>query len=207
MKLCVKEIYQDNHLLVLVKPKGIATQPDFHEMAKAYLKEKTGKAGAVFLHPIHRLDKPASGLVLFARTSKALSRLNGLLREHKVQKTYLARVEGILHEKEGILEHYHFHDEFFAKIADHPFPGAKKALLSYQVVQTDGKTSLLRIELHTGRYHQIRAQLAFIGHPIIGDKKYGSSFVQPEGEIELEHIQMEFVHPVSGEYLVLKSGK
>jgi 23S rRNA pseudouridine1911/1915/1917 synthase len=197
MKSYVKEIYQDNHLLVLVKPHGIATQPDFHEMAKAYLKNKTGKEGNVFLHPVHRLDKPASGLVLFARSSKALSRLNELLRDHKIKKTYRVEVEGVLKEKEGTLEHFHFHDDFRAKISNQPFTGAKKASLSYKVLKSGRDRSLLEVNLHTGRYHQIRAQMAFIGHPIIGDQKYGSSFPSQDSSIQLFHVGLEFIHPVT----------
>ncbi|HSX03863.1 MAG TPA: RNA pseudouridine synthase [Rhabdochlamydiaceae bacterium] len=203
MKSYDKEIYLDNHLLVLAKPHGIPTQPDFHEMAKAWLKKKIGKEGNVFLHPVHRLDKAAGGLVLFARSSKALPRLNRLLRDHQIQKSYLAKVEGILKEKEGRLEHFHFHDEFRAKISDYPFQDAKKASLSYKVIKTDGKNSLLEVRLHTGRYHQIRAQMAFIGHPIIGDKKYGSSFISKEGAIELDHIRLEFAHPVTQQHLII----
>lgn len=203
MKCYVKEnqdfhlelIYLDNHLLVAIKPEGIATQPEFHEAAKAYLKNQTGKEGAVFLHPIHRLDKPVSGLVLFARSSKALSRLNELLRERKIEKTYLAKVEGSFKEKEGILEHYLFHDDFHAKVASAPFPEAKKALLSYRVLKRNGKYSLLEITLHTGRYHQIRAQLSFVGHPIAGDTKYGAKPI--EQGIALSHVRMQFVHPVT----------
>ena len=193
----MQQIYIDNHLLVLVKPHGVATQPDLHECAKQWLKTSTKKEGNVFLHPIHRLDKPASGIVLFARSSKALSRLNELLREHKIQKTYVAKVEGILKEKEGDLTHFLFHDEYHAKVAKAPFPGAKKAHLSYKVLKTIGKNSLVEIELHTGRYHQIRAQFAFIGHPLVGDHKYGSSIPLKNDAIALAHVKMAFVHPVT----------
>lgn len=198
----MQHIYIDNHLLVVIKPHGVATQPDLHELAKEWIKTSTGKEGNVFLHPIHRLDKPASGIVLFARSSKALSRLNALLREHKIQKTYLAKVEGILKEKEGALEHFLFHDEYHAKVAKGFFPGAKKALLSYKVLKTVGKNSLLEIELHTGRYHQIRAQLAFIGHPIVGDQKYGSTVHLKNDGIALAHVKVELVHPVTKEPLI-----
>lgn len=204
MKSYVKEeqlIYLDNHLLVVVKPKGVATQPEFHEEVKAWLKAKTGKEGAIFLHPVHRLDKPVDGLVLFARSSKALSRLNELLREQKIEKTYIAKVEGTLREKEGVLEHFLFHDEFHAKVADRPFLGAKKALLSYKVVKKESRTTLLEIYLHTGRYHQIRSQLSYIGHPIVGDSKYGSQTAEREGEIALSHVRMELTHPVTKETL------
>jgi 23S rRNA pseudouridine1911/1915/1917 synthase len=188
MKSCAKEIYEDNHLLVVVKPHGIATQPNFHEQMRA---------GRRFLHPVHRLDRVAGGLVLFAKSSKALSRLNELLRHHEIKKTYLARVEGHLQEQEAALNHFHAHESFRAKIAAHPFPGSKEVLLTYKVLEMDGKTSLLEIALHTGRYHQIRAQLSFIGHPIIGDKKYGSTLFAGENRIELVHHKMEFLHPVT----------
>ncbi len=201
MKSYVKEIYIDNHLLVLFKPHGIATQPEFHDLAKEWLKAKTGKAGNVFLHPVHRLDKPACGLVLFARSSKALPRLNEMLRNHQMQKTYITQVEGIVTPPERTLNHFHIHEEFRAKISDHPFAGAKKASLTYKVSRTENQTSFLEITLHTGRYHQIRAQMAYIGHPIVGDQKYGSSQFFKEGAINLCHTQLEFIHPVTKQQL------
>ena len=179
---------------MLKKPAGIATQPDFHEAAKLYVKEAFAKPGNVFLEPIHRLDKPVSGLVLFARTSKALSRLNQAMREGKINKVYIARVEGSL-PKEGTLEHLLLHGNFRAHVGK----GGKLALLHYKCLETDGKTSLIEVELKTGRYHQIRAQFSHEGHPIVGDQKYGSKSTQDT--IALHHSLLTFPHPTKGDLI------
>ena len=194
----MEPIYCDNHLLVLEKPAGIATQPDFHEIAKAWVKAKFNKPGNVFLEPIHRLDKPASGLVLFARTSKALSRLNEAMRERKMQKFYLAKVEGHT-EEEGVLEHFLVHGDFRA----HVDPSGKKAVLRFRILKKTAHHSLVEIELETGRYHQIRVQFAAIGHPIVGDIKYGSS--EKKGTIALHHHCMKISHPTTAEELTFQS--
>lgn len=200
MRCCAKErqgiplepIYCDNHILVLEKPAGMATQPDFHESAKIYIKEAFAKPGEVFLEPIHRLDKPVSGLVLFARTSKALSRLNASMRGGQIRKRYRARVEGVVPE-EGKLEHYLLHGNFRA-IVD---PSGKKASLLFWRLESKGDTSLVEVELLTGRYHQIRAQFSAIGHPIVGDAKYGSK--TNHSTIKLHHHTLTFPHPTKGE--------
>ena len=165
----MKPIYCDNHLLVLEKPAGIATQPDFHEAAKGWVKEAFSKPGNVFLEPIHRLDRPASGIVVFARTSKALSRLNEAMRQKKMKKFYIAKVEGEV-EEEGVLEHLLIHGDFRAYVD----PKGKIALLRFRRIALTKTHSVVEVELETGRYHQIRAQFAAIGHPIVGDGKYGS---------------------------------
>jgi 23S rRNA pseudouridine1911/1915/1917 synthase len=186
-------LYHDNHLLVVDKPADVATQPDLTEMAKAWIKHKYHKPGAVFLHPIHRLDKPVSGLVLFARTSKALSRLQEQMREQKIEKTYLAWIEGAPPEEEGTLIHRLEHGSFKAVLSSK----GKEAKLCYKVVQKKEGLTLLEIHLVTGRYHQIRAQFAAIGCPILGDAKYGSRHSWPKG-IALIHVQMKLTHPVTG---------
>ena len=140
--ILLKPIYCDNHLLVLNKPAGIATQPDFHEAARAWVKENFAKPGNVFLEPIHRLDRPASGIVLFARTSKALTRLNEAMRERKLCKIYLAKVEGQVSE-EGVLEHYLVHGDFRAFVD----PNGKKAVLRYRRLKSTERYSLVEIEL------------------------------------------------------------
>jgi len=203
----MKIVFCDNHLLVAVKPAGISTQPhqegktNLLDQAKAWLKKEFKKPGNVFLEPVHRLDKPASGLVLFARSSKALSRLNEMMREQKIEKTYFAWVEGILTQKEGSLEHYLFHGEHRAKAVNHSHPQAKLACLHYvQVDQKKGNT-FVEIHLETGRYHQIRAQFAEIGHPILGDAKYGSSSPWKKDQIALHHGRLRFSHPVTKEEL------
>ncbi len=197
----MKPIFSDNHLLIVEKPPNIATQPDLEEQAKAWVKQKYAKPGNVFLEPVHRLDKPASGLVLFARTSKALSRLHAQMRHRKIAKTYYALVSPLPSVPEGDLEHDLVHEDFRARIADRSDPRAKQALLHYRLLNAEG---LLEIALYTGRYHQIRAQLASIGAPIRGDRKYGSKAAWKEG-IALHHARMEFAHPITGLPLIFHS--
>lgn len=208
MKLLDSEIvYVDNHILVVDKPQGLLTQPthldeDSVEIrAKAWVKERYNKPGAVFLHPVHRLDKPVGGLVVCARTSKALSRLNASIREKEWKKVYRARHEGEMPMKEGVLAGYLRHGSFRAECSSEGDPEAKWAQLSYRVV---GK-GLVEIELDTGRYHQIRAQMAYVGCPIVGDVKYGSRFPRERSAIELYHVQLSFRHPVTREEMTLKS--
>jgi len=190
----MKPLSSDNHILVAEKPAGIATQPDFTDMVKVWVKKTYNKPGAVFLHPVHRLDKAVSGLVLFARTSKALSRLQAMMREHQIKKTYLALVEGKLPAKEGTLVHKLSHSTLRAKVD----PNGKEAILHYKVIKQENDSTLLEIHLVTGRYHQIRAQLAAIGCPIIGDEKYGSKKPWPKG-IALKATGLQFEHPVTKE--------
>lgn len=199
-------VFCDNHLLVVDKPAGMLTQPDgsgeenLEDLAKAWVKEQFQKPGAVFLEPVHRLDKPVSGLVLFARTSKALSRLHAMMRDREILKIYYAKVERLPAQKEGTLEHFLVHDDFQARVVPANSPGAKKAILHYRIIGPD----LLEITLHTGRYHQIRAQLAAIGSPIVGDAKYGGRLFFSEG-IALHHGRMQFVHPVTKETVTFES--
>lgn len=195
-------IYSDNHLLVVEKPAEMATQPDLTELAKAWVKKKYQKPGNVFLHPVHRLDKAVSGLVLFARTSKALSRLQALMRERKIEKIYHALVEGELPEQKGRLVHHLIHGSFKAEVHQE----GKESILEYHVFKSEKGISLLEIDLITGRYHQIRAQLSAIGCPVVGDTKYGSKKPWPHG-IALHHSEMRFEHPVTKEPLVLCSKK
>jgi 23S rRNA pseudouridine1911/1915/1917 synthase len=206
MKLSDSEIeivYCDNHILVAVKPCGMLTQPDelgsdsLEAFAKAWVKEKYQKPGNVFLHAIHRLDKCVSGLVLFARTSKALSRLNEMSRLMAIQRMYVAEVEGILSERMGKLDHYLVHGEHKALIGKKTDPDAKRAKLSYQVVKFLEHSTLVEIDLETGRYHQIRVQFGAIGHPVVGDRKYGGT---GDGKaIHLHCAALSFPHPVTQE--------
>lgn len=203
----VEVLYVDNHLLVVNKPAGIATQPSptseesLELDCKHWIKERYQKPGNVFLHPIHRLDKPVSGIVLFARTSKALSRLNASMRQREMQKVYIAHVEGILTPLEGMLEHYLTHGDHYAHLSSPTSKEAKRACLNYVVKEHRDSTSIVEISLETGRYHQIRAQMAAIGHPVIGDVKYGSTRQMPEGTIALSHKNFSFPHPVSRDRL------
>jgi 23S rRNA pseudouridine1911/1915/1917 synthase len=201
MKLEV--LFEDNQVLVVNKPAGLLTQPSGTEQdsleahAKSWIKEKYQKPGAVFLHVLHRLDKSVSGVVLFARTSKALSRLNVSLRAKKFSKTYLALVEGTLPAASGSLEHYLIHDDYRARLVDQQTPEAKLARLSFKKIGSKGLFTMVEIDLETGRYHQIRAQFSAIGCPIVGDKKYGSHHSLEPGAIALHHKRLEFTHPVS----------
>lgn len=200
-------LFEDNHLLVVNKPAGILTQPSgtdqdsIEAIAKDYLKKKYNKPGNVYLHAVHRLDKPASGIVLFAKTSKALSRLNEKIRSKDCEKIYTALIEGNLIPSEGVLEHYLLHDEHHTKVVSANTPGAKKAFLKYKTLSN----SLLEIELETGRYHQIRAQLAAQGCPIVGDTKYGSTQKLPHQAIALHHTRLMIPHPISGESVTFTS--
>lgn len=189
-------IFCDNQILILKKPANIATQPEFHLQAKEWVKEKFSKPGNVFLEPIHRLDKPVSGLVLFARTSKALSRLNEAMRNRTIRKFYRAEVEGILPQDEGTLEHFLMHGEFRAHVVEEGHPEGKKATLHYKIIRKNKNSTEIEIELHTGRYHQIRAQFAAIGHPVLGDNKYGSTH---SGALVLQHHKLILEHPTTKE--------
>jgi 23S rRNA pseudouridine1911/1915/1917 synthase len=196
-------LYSDNHLLVAVKPAGWLTQPDgsstpdLETLMKEWVKKEKNKPGAVFLHAAHRLDRFAFGLVLFARTSKALSRLNEQMRAGTIRRIYVAEVEGTLIENEGVLEHYLTHEEYHAAVVAADHPGAKKARLSYVVEERLKTSTMVRVDLATGRYHQIRAQFSAIGHPILGDTRYGA-----KEEKEKSHLQcatLIFQHPVTKE--------
>lgn len=205
-------LFEDNHLLVVNKPAGLLTQPNdtddpsLEELAKKWIKEKHQKPGNVFLMAVHRIDKPVSGIVVFAKTSKALSRLNAFMRDKKYTKIYHAIVEGVPKVREATLEHYLIHDEYKATVSHAKNPLAKLARLHYITLHTAPQSSLLEIELETGRYHQIRVQLATAGHPIQGDKKYGGRR-EPlsAGVIALHHHLLEFPHPVKEERVKVKA--
>jgi 23S rRNA pseudouridine1911/1915/1917 synthase len=204
----VEVIYIDNHLLIAVKPAGIPTQPpgdNFLDQAKEYIKKRFQKPGKVFLEPIHRLDKPVSGLVLFARTSKALSRLQEMMRNQLIEKTYFAEVEGSLPAHEGTLEHYLLHGEHRAIVVSPTHKEGKRARLHYRVLKTEKGKSFVAIQLETGRYHQIRAQFSAMGCPVVGDQKYGSNKALKDERIALHHGQLSFSHPVSHEKISFKT--
>ncbi len=205
----INVLFSDNHLLALIKPAMLSTQTgpsgkSLEEDAKEWLRRQTGKQ-TIFLHPIHRLDKRTSGIVLFARSSKALSRLNAAMRERRIGKTYYALVERAPPTESGQLIHYLKHGDFRAEIVSSLKEGGKVAELSYKVLKSADKHTLLEITLVTGRYHQIRAQLAAIGCTIVGDHKYGSQCSFPHPGIALHHTRIEFLHPISQEPIHLKS--
>lgn len=203
-------LYEDNHLLVLNKPHGLLTEPSgtmqdsLYEQAKLYIKEKYQKKGNVFLGIVHRLDKPACGLVIFAKTSKALSRLNQSMREKHLKKTYTALVEGFLSQQEGEIISYLVHDDFYATLSSKNDKEAKYCKLNYHTLKKGKKTTLLEIVLETGRYHQIRAQLAYSGHPILGDHKYGSQMPFVKEGIALHYTRLELIHPVTQQNILFE---
>lgn len=208
MKLLDKDIlFEDNHLLIIDKPPGLLTLPaDGHmdsavERGKAYIKEKYQKPGDVYLHQVHRLDRSASGILVMAKTSKALSRMNEQIREGKWEKIYLLRTERLPAKKTGQLIHYLKKERFRANIVTKQTPSAKEARLSYRV-RDDG---LIEVNLDTGRYHQIRAQFAAIGCPIRGDKKYGARTKGASEGIDLHHTRLTFIHPVTEEVIIIRS--
>lgn len=205
----IKVLFEDNHLLLMEKPVGLLSQPSGTELssaeerAKAYLKEKYQKKGNVYLHAVHRLDKPVSGILLFAKTSKALSRLQADMREKKMKKTYIAEVEGIIAKDEMVLEHYLVHKDREAEVSDKPLQDAKIAKLKLAVIERKERTTRIQITLETGRYHQIRAQLSFVNHPVVGDVKYGSKIAS--SRVHLHHQSLELNHPVTKELLQISS--
>lgn len=206
----MKVLFEDNHIIVINKESGEIVQGDktgdapLSDIVKAYLKEKYNKPGNVFLGVVHRLDRPVSGVVLFAKTSKALPRLNKLFAEHeKVKKTYWAIVANKPPQVSGTLTHWLTRNEKTntAKAYDREVPHSKKAVLDYQLIDASERYFLLEIQLHTGRHHQIRCQLAKIGCPIKGDLKYGAPRSNPDGSISLHARKLELEHPVTHELL------
>ena len=198
-------VYEDNHIIVVNKTSSEIAQGDktgdtpLSEMVQQYLKEKYNKPGNVFIGVTHRLDRPVSGLVVLAKTSKALSRLNDMFRTGEVQKTYWAIVKERPRELEGELEHWLVRNEKQNKsyAFDKEKPGAKKAILRYKLIGHSQNYHLLEVDLKTGRHHQIRCQLAKMGCPIKGDLKYGSPRSNPDGSICLHARRVKFIHPVS----------
>ena len=202
-------VYEDNHLVIVNKSSSEIVQGDktgdtpLSDVVKAYLKEKYQKPGQVFLGVVHRLDRPVSGLVVFARTSKALTRLNEMFRTGEVHKTYWALVKDLPPQPEGELVNWLVRNEKQNKsyVYDQEKPGSKKAILSYKVIGHSDHYHLLEVHLKTGRHHQIRCQLAHLGCPIKGDLKYGSPRSNPDGSICLHARRVEFIHPVSKEHI------
>lgn len=206
-------LYEDNHIIVVYKESGEIVQGDktgdkpLSETIKAWIKEKYAKPGNVFLGVVHRLDRPVSGLVVFAKTSKALSRLNDMFRKGEVKKTYWAMVQTPPAEPEGTLTNWLVRNEKQNKsyAYDHEVPNAKKAILKYKTVGQTAHYTLLEVNLLTGRHHQIRCQLSAIGCPIKGDLKYGARRSNPDGSISLLSRTVEFIHPVSKENISVVS--
>jgi 23S rRNA pseudouridine1911/1915/1917 synthase len=200
-------LHEDNHLIVVNKRVGDIVQGDktgdkpLSEIVKEYIKEKYNKPGEVFLGVVHRLDRPTTGIVVFARTSKALSRMNELFSNRETQKTYWAVVKNKPNPSNAKLVHYLKRNKKNNTSKAHlkEVSESKLASLEYQIIKELTNYSALEIQLHTGRHHQIRAQLAAIGSPIKGDLKYGFDRSNPDGGIHLHARRLNFIHPVSKE--------
>jgi 23S rRNA pseudouridine1911/1915/1917 synthase len=202
-------LYEDSHLIALNKPSGLLVQGDasgamsLMDLTREYIRKKYRKPGNVFLGLVHRLDRPVSGLVLFARTSKAASRISEQLRSRTVEKTYRALVHGKVTPPSGSLLSFLRKGEKKAQLAGEDEPEAKKASLSYRTLWSGKGKTLLHIDLHTGRKHQIRAQFAGLGHPVEGDMKYGASYPLSGGGIRLVALSLSFKHPTRDERITI----
>ena len=200
-------LYEDNHIIAVYKRSSDLTQGDktgdtsLDNEIKKYIEQKYKKPGEAFLGVVHRLDRPVSGVIIFARTSKALERLNEMFRDKQVKKTYLAIVKERPPEDEATIKHFLKKNEKQNKsyVFDNEVKGSKEASLTYRLKGRSEKYYLLEIELHSGRHHQIRAQMAKIGCPIKGDLKYGYSRSNEDGSISLFARRLEFIHPVKKE--------
>lgn len=206
-------VYEDNHIIIVYKESGEIVQGDktgdvpLSETVKNYIKTKYHKPGNVFLGVVHRLDRPVSGLVIFARTSKALTRLNAMFKDGDIHKTYWAITKNAPTIPEATLTHWLTRNEKQNKsyAYNREVPNSKKAKLAYRVIGHTDHYNLLEVHLMTGRHHQIRCQLAHMGCPIKGDLKYGAKRSNPDGSISLLSHSVEFVHPVSHELIRLDS--
>ena len=204
-------LYEDNHLIAINKPSGELVQPDpsgepaLEQQVKAFIKRRDAKPGEVFLGIAHRIDRPVSGVVLMAKTSKALVRLNEMIRQRAVHKIYWALTEHLPAEPEGELCHYLVRDgrTNTSRVYDRPVADSKEARLRYRLLGRTDRYALIEVELLTGRHHQIRAQLAKIGCPIRGDLKYGAARSNRDGSISLHARCIELCHPVRREPLVI----
>ena len=200
-------LFEDNHILIVNKRAGDITQADktgdkpLSDVVKEYIKEKYNKPGDVFLGVVHRLDRPTSGVIIFARTSKALERLNKMLREKTIQKTYWAVVKNQPKKELDTLIHFLKKNPKNNKSTayQNEITGSKKAILHYKTIKKLDNYSLLKIDLETGRHHQIRCQLSTIGSPIKGDLKYGFNRSNKDASIHLHARKINFIHPVSKE--------
>lgn len=198
----IEVLYEDNHLIALNKPAGLLTQPapgvtgSLEEWTAQYIGTTRGKPGRVFLHAVHRLDRVVSGIALFACTDKALSRMNERMRAREIVRVYHAVVTGTLPDAQGNLVHFLRHSRKKSLVAGRNDPGAREAILDYRILARKYDLMLLEVTLHTGRYHQIRAQLSAVGCPVVGDLLYGSTARQEGPGIALHHRMMSFTHPV-----------
>ena len=206
-------VFEDNHLLIINKKTGQLVQGDktgdasLLDLIKDFIKKRDQKPGNVFLGLVHRIDRPTSGLVIYAKTSKALTRLTQMVKNREIKKTYWAVVAKEMIPQSQRLVHYLHKNEKTNKstVFIKPTENAKESILSYQIIKTLDNFQLLEVDLETGRHHQIRAQLSKIGVPIKGDLKYGSPRSNPDGGIHLHARRLEFIHPVTKENLVIEA--
>lgn len=206
-------LFEDNHIIVINKKPGDISQGDktgdtpLSEVVKSYIKEKYNKPGNVYLGVVHRLDRPTSGIIIFAKTSKALERLNKKLRDKEIKKTYWAVVKNRPPKSSDTLIHFlkKDHQKNKSKAYEKEIKDSKRAILHYTVLKQLDHYHLLEIQLETGRHHQIRSQLSHIGSPIKGDLKYGFPRSNKDASIHLHAYKIEFVHPVSKEQLTIKA--
>jgi 23S rRNA pseudouridine1911/1915/1917 synthase len=204
-------LYEDNHLLAVFKPAGMLTQGDrsgrvsLLDLGKEWLRLRYNKPGKAFLGLLHRLDRPVSGVVLFAKTSKAAGRLSAQFRSRTITKIYLAVIHGHLTPPQGDSILYLVRDGSRSSVATSSHPKAQRAELSYEVLKKKDQISLVRIALATGRHHQIRTQLVALGHPIVGDRKYGSDTILEGNAIALQAHSLTFLHPISKEEIFLEA--
>ena len=211
----IKIIYEDNHLLVVEKPVNVLSQGDITgdkdllTILKEDIKIRYNKPGNVYLGLVHRLDRPVGGVMVFAKTSKAASRLSEQIRNGTFKKEYLAVVHGKPAPGEGYLEHYLLKDEKANVVrvvsGESDKHGSKKAVLEYKVLETKKNLSLVKIKLLTGRYHQIRVQFSTIGNPLYGDMKYGTEYAKPGQQIALWSYKIEIQHPIKKQEVSFQS--
>lgn len=212
-KTYIKVLFEDNHIIIVEKPVNIPVQEDesgdtdLLTLIKADIKKRYNKPGNVFVGLVHRLDRPVGGVMVFAKTSKAASRLSEQVRIRNLKKTYLAVVNGRPEKDNGVLKDYLLKDNKtnIVKIVNKNLTGAKEAILDYNLIENKEGLSLLKVNLQTGRAHQIRVQFAGIGHPLYGDQKYGAEVNKPGQQIALWSHEIGFPHPVTKEELTFKS--
>lgn len=205
----INVLYEDNHIIVVEKKPNILSQSDITKdidllsMVKEYIKEKYNKPGNVYIGLVHRLDRPVGGVMVFARTSKAAKRLNDGIKNHEFNKTYVAVLDGILKKQNGELTDYLYKDEKIgkSKIVNKSYPGAKLSKLNYEVIEYVGNKTIVKINLITGRHHQIRLQFKNLGYPLFGDQLYGK---QNKEQIRLYAYKLSFNHPTTKERLEFK---
>ena len=204
--------YEDNHIIVVVKPQNIPTQEDESKdqdllsMLKEYIKEKESKPGNVYLGLVHRLDRPTGGVMVFAKTSKAASRLTEQIKNGEFKKQYLAVINGKPREKRGKLVNYLLKNARTntVQIVPELTTNAKRAELDYEVLESKEKVSLVKVDLHTGRSHQIRVQMKYLGCPVYGDVKYGGDILAKGHNLALWAYELRFVHPTTKENMTFK---